>query len=179
MSNFHIHSLQYHRHGKISWAKCSQFEVFAEIFSRCLDQKCLLLKRGAYIHGKTFTAVSNTAKTMKVQPSESFRINGIPYLSILKPGSYTRRGSNICRIVQQNERNKCLGPFKCRVSKLLNLINLKMVPNDKENQFILDISLNVCISLLNVATVDRLQCIYHVCHLPALGCTYEFYYISQ
>ena len=34
--------------------------------------------------------------------------------------------------MQQNERNKCLGPFKCQVPKLLNLINLKMVPNVKE-----------------------------------------------
>ena len=35
----------------------------------------------------------------------------IPYLSVLKPGSYTRKCSNICRVVQQNEWNKCLGPF--------------------------------------------------------------------
>ena len=27
----------------------------------------------------------------------------IPYLSVLKSGSYTRRGSNIRRVVQQNE----------------------------------------------------------------------------
>ena len=27
----------------------------------------------------------------------------IPYLSVLKPGSYTRRGSNIRRVVQQSE----------------------------------------------------------------------------
>ena len=57
----------------------------------------------------------------------------LPYLSVLKPGSNTRRGSNIRWVVQQNERNKHLGPFKCRVPKLLNLINLKMVPNVKEN----------------------------------------------
>ena len=49
----------------------------------------------------------------------------IPYLSILKPGSNTCRGSNICQVVQQNERNKCLGLFKRRVPKLLYLINLK------------------------------------------------------
>ena len=53
--------------------------------------------------------------------------------TILKPGSNTRRGSNIHRTVQQNEGNKCLGPFKCRVPKLINLINLEMVPNVKEN----------------------------------------------
>ena len=51
----------------------------------------------------------------------------LPYLSVLKPGS------NIRRVVQQNERNKRLGSFKRRVPKLLNLINLKMVPNVKEN----------------------------------------------
>ena len=48
----------------------------------------------------------------------------VPYLSIVKLGSYTRRGSHICWVVQQNEWNKCMGPFKCRVPKLLNLINI-------------------------------------------------------
>ena len=43
----------------------------------------------------------------------------IPYLSILKPGSNARRGSNIRRVVQQNEWNKYLGLFKRRVPKLL------------------------------------------------------------
>ena len=56
----------------------------------------------------------------------------VPYLSVLKPGSNTHRGSNIRRVVQQNERNKRLGSFKRRVPKLLNLINFKMVPNVKE-----------------------------------------------
>ena len=41
--------------------------------------------------------------------------NCIPYLSVLKPGS------NICQVVQQNERNKRLGPFKRRVPKLINV----------------------------------------------------------
>ena len=80
----------------------------------------------------------------------------MPYLSVLKPGSYTCRGSNIRWVVQQNERNKYLGPFKCQVQKLLNLIHLKMVLNVKENQLILDISLDACISLSDVATVHRL-----------------------
>ena len=35
----------------------------------------------------------------------------LPYLSVLKPGSNTRRGSNIRRVVQQNERNKMPGPI--------------------------------------------------------------------
>ena len=51
----------------------------------------------------------------------------VPYLSILKPGS------NIRWVMQWNERNKRLGPFKRRVPKLLNLINLTMAPNVKEN----------------------------------------------
>ena len=41
-------------------------EVFAEILSCCLSQKCLLLKSDAYIHGKTFTVLLKTTKTMKV-----------------------------------------------------------------------------------------------------------------
>ena len=63
----------------------------------------------------------------------------ILYLSILKSGSYTRRGSNIHRVVQQNEWNERLGPFKCRVPKLLNLIYIM------ENWLILNISFDVCI----------------------------------
>ena len=78
----------------------------------------------------------------------------LPYLSVLKPCSYTRRGSNICQVVQQNEGNKCLGPFKCQVSKLFNLINVKMVPYIKENKLIIDISLDMCILFSDIATVD-------------------------
>ena len=58
---------------------------------------------------------------------------GIPYLSVLKPGANTHRGSTTHQVVQQNERNKCLGPFKRQVPKLLNLINIRVVPNIKEN----------------------------------------------
>ena len=57
----------------------------------------------------------------------------ISYLSVLKLGSNTCKGSNICWVVQQDETNKYTGPFKYRVPKLLNLINLKMVANAKEN----------------------------------------------
>ena len=58
----------------------------------------------------------------------------IPYLSVLNLGSNTRRGSSIRQVLQQNERNKCLGPFKHQMPKLLkNLISLKMVTNIKEN----------------------------------------------
>ena len=41
-------------------------KAFTEILSHCLGQKCLLLKRGAYIHGKTFVVLLKTAKTVKV-----------------------------------------------------------------------------------------------------------------
>ena len=58
---------------------------------------------------------------------------GILYLSVLKPGSNACRGSTIRWVVQQNERNKCLGPFKRWVPKLVNLINVRVVPNIKEN----------------------------------------------
>ena len=80
----------------------------------------------------------------------------LPYLSVLKPGSNACRGSNTRWVVQQNERNKRLDLFKRRVSKLLNLINLKTVPNVMENKLILNISLDVCISLSDVAIVDHL-----------------------
>ena len=51
-------------------------EVFTAIFSRFLGQKCLLLKRGTYIYGKTFEVLLKTTKTTKVYPSESFSVNG-------------------------------------------------------------------------------------------------------
>ena len=44
-------------------------EVFAETLSRCLGQNAYYLaqvKRGAYIHGKTFTVLLKFAKTVKV-----------------------------------------------------------------------------------------------------------------
>ena len=41
-------------------------EVFVEILLCFLSQKCLLVKSGAYIHGKPFMVLLKTAKTMKV-----------------------------------------------------------------------------------------------------------------
>ena len=81
----------------------------------------------------------------------------VSYLSVLKPGSYTHRGSTIHRVVQQNEQNKRLGPFNHWVPKFLNLINVKTVPYIKENKLIPDISLDMCILLLDIVTVDCLQ----------------------
>ena len=50
----------------------SAIEVFMEIFFRCLGHKCSLLvqlKRGAYIHRKTFAVLLKTVKNMKVSPA--------------------------------------------------------------------------------------------------------------
>ena len=49
-------------------------EVIVEILLHFLGQKCLLLKRGTYNHGKTFVVLFKTMKTMKVYPSESFPV---------------------------------------------------------------------------------------------------------
>ena len=88
------------------------------------------------------------------------------YLSVLKPGPYTHRAQiNAGQCSRMNE-NKCLGLFKYWVQKLLNLINVKMVPHIKNNECILDISLDKCFLLLEIATVDHLQCICHICCLP-------------
>ena len=51
--------------------------------------------------------------------------NALPYLSVLKLGSYTHRGSNMQQIAQQDEWNKCLGLFRCWVLKLLSSISNK------------------------------------------------------
>ena len=45
---------------------------------------------------------------------------------------------------------------------MLNLIDIQMVPYVKENKIILDISLDMCIILSDIATVNRIQCIHHV-----------------
>ena len=44
-------------------------EVFAEILSHLLSQKCLLLKSGAQIHGKTFAVLLKTVKFSPVNLS--------------------------------------------------------------------------------------------------------------
>ena len=48
------------------------------------------------------------------------------------------------------------GPFKRWVSKLFNLINVEMVPYIKENKLIIHTSLDMCILISDIATVDRL-----------------------
>ena len=57
--------------------------------------------------------------------------------------------------------------FKHWVPKLLNFIDVTMAPYIKENRLILDISLDMCILLLDIATVDQLQRNCHICCLPA------------
>ena len=58
----------------------------------------------------------------------------LPYVSALKPGLYTCKGSNIHRVVQHNERNKHLGSLKCPGEKLLDI---KVALYIKENKLIL------------------------------------------
>ena len=68
-----------------------------------------------------------------------------------------KQGSNICQVMQQNERIKCLGLFKHRVPKLLNLKNLTMMPNIKEISLfsILHLSFRYCYSRSFIAYLSR------------------------
>ena len=74
-------------------------------------------------------------------------------LSILKLGLYTHRGSNICWVLQQNKRNKCLGP--CATVFKINKINGNMVLCIKKNELILDIFCYVHLPF-KFTTVDHL-----------------------
>ena len=51
----------------------------------------------------------------------------------IKAGLIYMQGLKYTRVVQQNEWNKHLGPFKHQVPKLLNLMNIKFVPYIMEN----------------------------------------------
>ena len=73
---------------------------------------------------------------------------------MLKPGSCTCRDSNICQKIVQR-----LG------LKLFNLINIKMVSRIKKMS-IFSISLDMCILLLDIATVNHLQHTRHFCCFP-------------
>ena len=53
---------------------------------------------------------------------------------------------------------------------------IKMVPYVKENKLILDISLDMCIFLLSIATVDHLQCFHHICCLPSNDALTQFHH---
>ena len=88
--------------------------------------------------------------------------------------SYTHRGSNTHWILQQNKVKKCLGPFKCQVPQLLNLINSNIVLCIKKNECILDISLNMCIFLSEIATVNHLQPIFMTFVVFLHWCAYTF-----
>ena len=57
----------------------STIKVFMEILSCCLAISAhylVQLKRGAYIHGKTFAVLLKTLKNAKVYLSESFSVYG-------------------------------------------------------------------------------------------------------
>ena len=64
-----FHLCTYHRWGNFTGLNFCIFnptKVFTEILSSFLSQKCLLLKRGTYIHGKILVMLMKTTKTMKV-----------------------------------------------------------------------------------------------------------------
>ena len=54
MYGISIHTVDVERFAGLNVHGFNPTEVFTEILSYCLGQKCLLLKRGAYIHRKTF-----------------------------------------------------------------------------------------------------------------------------
>ena len=52
--------------GLLNFHGFNPIEVFADILSYFLTQKCLLLESGTYSHGKTFAVLLKTVKTVKV-----------------------------------------------------------------------------------------------------------------
>ena len=99
---------------------------------------CIPMGSCTTFHWEVVTYLENCGCDNHFKPRTLFdlrceSITYVPYLSVLKPGSYTPRDSNIRWIVQQNEWNERLGLFKCRVPKLLNLINAKIVHYIMEN----------------------------------------------
>ena len=62
-----MHTIDGERFTGLNICGFSAIEVFTEILSRCLGHKYLVqLKRGTYIHGKTFAVLLKTVKNMKV-----------------------------------------------------------------------------------------------------------------
>ena len=62
----YIHTVDVERFAGLNVHGFNPTEIITEVLSRCLGQKCLLLKRVAYIHRKTFMVLLKTTKTMKV-----------------------------------------------------------------------------------------------------------------
>ena len=64
------HSLLYCRRGKIRWAKRSRFQPHSSFrentFTLPWPEVLIIVKRGAYIHGKTFAVLLKTTKTVKI-----------------------------------------------------------------------------------------------------------------
>ena len=87
-------------------------------------------------------------------------------LSILKPGSYTCRGSNICRVVQKLEH---LGLLKCRVPKLLNLLIINMVPCTKRMSTFW-ICLLICTSYFSDTFPYDILCVSSMSKSPYILC---------
>ena len=62
------------RFGGLNFCSFNPTEVFEEILSNCLGQKCLLLKRGTYTQGKTCSTLDHREKH-KASASKSFYVH--------------------------------------------------------------------------------------------------------
>ena len=62
------------RFGGLNFCSFNPTEVFEEILSNCLGQKCLLLKRGTYTQGKTYGTLDHREKH-KGSASKSFHVH--------------------------------------------------------------------------------------------------------
>ena len=84
-------------------------KVFVEILSCCLSQKCLLLKRGTYIHGKTFVVLLKTTKTMNVSS-----VNLSPFMATVTATAQPM----LCECFQVLV---CIGSYICNIISQLHL----------------------------------------------------------
>ena len=63
---------------------------------------------------------------------------------------------------------KYLFPWHIYATTVLKgLIGIEMVPYVKDNKLVLNTSLDMCVLLLEIATVDHLQCIRYIRYLPS------------
>ena len=66
MEQYSKYTVNGERFAGLNFCGFNPTEVFTEILSRFLSQKCLLLMSSTYIHGKTFAVLLIAAKTVKV-----------------------------------------------------------------------------------------------------------------
>ena len=60
------HTIDVKKFAVLNFCGFNLIGVFADILLRFLTHRCLLFRSGTYIHGKTFTVLLKTAKTVKV-----------------------------------------------------------------------------------------------------------------